>query len=489
MNDQATAIAAPKADGAPRYQAERAADGTWTIYGVPVFSEHQEELPNGKVRIFSREWLAGALARAQTRQAEGYYAPAHVRHHSFGRSDVLESQVEAAGKVRFSHLGDLVLGGKPTATIFADLVGIKPEVYDRIRRGELSYRSVEVLKPSEMEIDSLAFLDHEVPFFRYPLLRVAEGKDEATLTEPADSTALTTGAGRAFHTRTDGSLAVLFSYRDREKEGALTEPTSQAQSSAPTAATATADDPAARMDPSGMQPGGAPQGGGELLQLLKAIAAKLGVGGGAPAAAPSASSMAGPPPMQQPMAPPMQRASSPVEVGSPGASYAAEASATDGPLAFEVTATGDSPAALTAARRDGELAALRSRLEAVEARAAKAEADARVAAFSAQLRERGFNERQVQSYVERAQRDGEAAGRAYAEGMLANGPQEPPSSWTGDLGSAISDPDEVAVYAQRGPGALARARELAASHRRVSSELPLATYLEINMDPALAGEE
>jgi hypothetical protein len=65
-------------------------------------------------------------------------------------------------------------GGNPIPTIFADLVGVKQEVYDRIRGGELPYRSVEILDTSRAEIDSLALLDDEVPFFRFPLLRVGK---------------------------------------------------------------------------------------------------------------------------------------------------------------------------------------------------------------------------------------------------------------------------------------------------------------------------
>lgn len=450
----------------PTYRAERAGDGTWTIYNVPLFSEHSEELPSGKVRIFSREWLNAALGKALTRQAEGYYAPAHVRHHSFGKSDVLDAQVEAAGKVRFTEVRELSLGGKPTATIFGDLVGIRPEVYDRIRKGELSYRSVEVLKPSAQEIDSLAFLDHEVPFFRYPLLRVAEELDPAAMTSEGGATALSgAGAARAFYASQDGAVAVLFSYSPRE--GDVSEPTS----SQPATGQANTDEPAARMD--GM-------GGGEILQLLKAIAAKLGVGGAAPAQNPQAS--------MAPMAPPMQRQDAPVEVGSPGANYQAS---TGGPLAFErPAATGDAPAALVAARRDGETAALRSRLEALESQLAEQQTENRIQSFAANLRERGFTQTMVDAYVTRARKDGEDVGRAYAEGLTANGPAVPPPSWTGDLHSQAADPDEVAHYAAQGPDALARARELAASHKRAGSDLPLSEWLEINMSPAaIAGEE
>ena len=189
------------------YRAEQAPDGSWTIYDVPVFSAHERKLSTGEVWKCDAGWLGGALAAAKVRHAEGYYHPAHVRHHALGAPGQDDSGVIAAGHVRFSRLGELRIAGKPTPTLFADLVGVPAEVYQQIRAGRLPYRSAEILDTSSGEIDSLAFLDHEVPFFRYPLLRVSAEADTVT-TRPAVAQ-----AALAFSAAGNAS-AVLFRYSE-----------------------------------------------------------------------------------------------------------------------------------------------------------------------------------------------------------------------------------------------------------------------------------
>ena len=152
----------------PTYKAEQANDGTWTIYAVPIFAVHVDSR-GGKPIAFNRKWLERALRKGKTRHEEGYSPPLHISHHGDG-------EVEAAGRVRFTEIKDHPHGGKPIATLFADLVGVRPEVYQRIRRGELPYRSVEILDIDQPEIDSLALLDDEVPYFRFPLLKIGVEK-------------------------------------------------------------------------------------------------------------------------------------------------------------------------------------------------------------------------------------------------------------------------------------------------------------------------
>jgi len=154
----------------PTYKAKQAGDGTWTIYDVPIFAVHVDDRAGGKPLAFTRKWLEKALSRGKTRHAEGYYPPLHISHHGE------EGSVEAAGRVRFTEIKPHPHGGKEIATLFADLVGVRPDVYQRIRKGELSYRSVEILDVDTPEIDSLALLDDQVPYFRFPLLKIGSEK-------------------------------------------------------------------------------------------------------------------------------------------------------------------------------------------------------------------------------------------------------------------------------------------------------------------------
>jgi hypothetical protein len=152
----------------PRYRAEQAADGTWTIRDVPVFGEHTDRR-SVPPRSFGADFLRLALQRAQVRASEGYLPPLHLNHH--GDAD----PVAFAGHVQLKRVGLLRHGGCVIQALFADLVGIPDAVYRRIAAGELPYRSIEIIDLATGEIDSLALLDHEVPYFRFPLLRVAEG--------------------------------------------------------------------------------------------------------------------------------------------------------------------------------------------------------------------------------------------------------------------------------------------------------------------------
>ena len=155
------------------YRAEQASDGTWTIYDVPVFASHTDDRGHEDVE-FSSRWLKKALRKASIRADEGYLPPLHVRHHGDPEG------VTAAGKFRLTRLGTIDHGGEKVTALFADLVGVRPKVYEAIRRGELSYRSVEILDVDVPEIDSLALLDDEVPFFRFENLRIAEETPQKT---------------------------------------------------------------------------------------------------------------------------------------------------------------------------------------------------------------------------------------------------------------------------------------------------------------------
>tara|TARA_R110002072_G_scaffold35076_2_gene104165 strand:- start:18924 stop:20153 length:1230 start_codon:yes stop_codon:yes gene_type:complete len=400
------------------YRSEKAPDGTWTIYDVPVFSSHSRTLASGKTWECDAKWLGNALAHAKVRHAEGYMHPAHVRHHGEG------SEVVAAGHVRFQRLGALRIGGRETPTLFADLVGVPEGIYQEIRAGKLSYRSAEILDVSSGEIDSLAFLDHEVPFFRYPLLRVAEGADVTTTRPGKPEAALAFCAAGA-------ASAVLFNYSEAspmDPQGKPDDDKDEAKS---------ADTPLL----------------GRVAEALMGIVDMIN----------SEGSAEDDPPAQGP---------GPVESAAPAAAPVASAAPVADPVA--------------AAARAGQTDAIFGRLAKLEAAYAASQVDARVAREGAKLIAEGFTDKQVQKFEAVTAKSGEAAGLAYAQALRDSGPAVPPPHWGGEARASVVDSPEVTKYAARGPEALQRARDLERSYKAMpegAMTTTLPEYIAANFNP------
>jgi len=151
------------------YRAVENPDGTFNIQDVPVFASHTRTLPDGRQIKIDRPWLESALKSSMKRFAEDQYlAPLHIQHHEFGKD------VRRAGFFKLRRVRRATYEGKPVWLAYADLVGVPAEIYNMIRAGQLPYRSVEILNVGKKEIDSLALLDHEVPYFRLPNLTIGE---------------------------------------------------------------------------------------------------------------------------------------------------------------------------------------------------------------------------------------------------------------------------------------------------------------------------
>ncbi len=456
---------------APTYRAEQAADGTWTVFHLPIFSEHDVGKDGKKKSGFGKDWLQGALSRAKVRQAEGYFAPLHVRHHDFQCGE--DSEVEAAGKIRLSSLEQIPLGGKPTWTIFADLVGVPPGVYDRLRRGELSYRSIEMLDVSKGEIDSLALLDHDVPFFRYPLLRISEEQPRSLKLQGA-------GPALAYRASSGPGLAVLFRYdaNPLQSLAALAQETTMPRS----AFFDGHDDDPDKKKPEefagDVPPGAAPAGPaapaapaapdpvlGQIMAVLQQIAAKIGVG------APNGGAT-----------PPAQAGAGPVEVGMSGASMGAAGAAQVNALFSSAPTNGTQVSSPLTHEAQGELAGMHAGMAEMRAKVDGMEAQSRVDKFAAGLREKGCHEDLVRSFMDTAKAQGEAAAMSYAAGMLKTFVADPPPSWGNEFPARTADPEEVAAYSEKGPEALAQARRVHATWKRCNSEHSLKDYLAVNLN-------
>ncbi len=154
------------------YTALRLPNRKFAVRDVPIFSEIEKGERFNEEHV-GKEWMESAVARAKAREAEnGYLSPVHVDHHGF-----LNTDASGAGQMRLTRVGKIMYEGKPKFAIFADLINIKPSVYQRMKDVELPYRSVEILSWKKPEIASLALMEHHTPHFRLAMLTIEKELD------------------------------------------------------------------------------------------------------------------------------------------------------------------------------------------------------------------------------------------------------------------------------------------------------------------------
>lgn len=147
------------------YTAKQDADGTWSIFNVPIFAELPEGERRNKAAIGAK-WMREAVQMAKVRQSEGYEAPLHIYHHDGAH------QTRPAGRVILREVKQVMYEGEPTYTVFADFTKVPADVFELIESEQLPYRSVEVHDWDKPEIASVALLDDEVPFFKLAMLTI-----------------------------------------------------------------------------------------------------------------------------------------------------------------------------------------------------------------------------------------------------------------------------------------------------------------------------
>lgn len=149
-----------------KYTAVDNGDGTFNILDVCIFAE----IPAGVKRNaepIGREWQEAALLQNQAREAEGHLPPVHVYH-----TDEKAVKPVYAGKMKLRNVRQITYEGQKRWATFADILGMPGDVFAKVQRGFLSYRSVEIHNWDKPEIDSLALMDTDVPFFRMPMLTI-----------------------------------------------------------------------------------------------------------------------------------------------------------------------------------------------------------------------------------------------------------------------------------------------------------------------------
>lgn len=184
-----------------QYRGIRDKDGTLTVYAVPIFVE----CSRGET-TFDQDWIQAAVAKAEQRQAEGYFAPLHIRHHE--PATEANQSVRAAGYFEITGTQTITFKGQSALAIMADLKVTDPMVQDEILSKRLPYRSVEIFDVNDPSIDSLALLDHEAPYLELPMLMVSMLQDNSPEGRPMFSSTF-----RVEHPESESSSPVAACFR------------------------------------------------------------------------------------------------------------------------------------------------------------------------------------------------------------------------------------------------------------------------------------
>lgn len=153
-----------------RSRAEQAPDGTWTIRDVPLFGEmtYVDDETGERIPV-DKPWLERAVGFAQAGYASNEYLPQlHVNHHDLGND-----QVEPAGTFLPQRVGRARTRDGEVWAVFGDLVGVYPEIYERIRQKRLKYLSCEA-KMRAGRLESCALLATRPPVHKFTPLTIGQ---------------------------------------------------------------------------------------------------------------------------------------------------------------------------------------------------------------------------------------------------------------------------------------------------------------------------
>lgn len=146
------------------YRAVQCSDGTVRVPGCPIFGENRRVSPSGDLAQFGCEWLQRAVLRDRKMRSTGYKAPLHFGHHEPG---VIR---DPAGYVELDDVALRWYDGELAWIMFGTLIFKSYKDFQRAK-DSYPYRSVEISHEKPDEINSLALLDTEAPFFRFPLMK------------------------------------------------------------------------------------------------------------------------------------------------------------------------------------------------------------------------------------------------------------------------------------------------------------------------------
>lgn len=441
------ASALPQGGG---YAADQNPDGSWNIRDVPVFAAHKRE---GMPRV-TRVWLERAVARAQADKAGGYVPPLHVAHHNSGQP------VSAAGKFLLTRVADFAFaGGAPRPTAFADLLGVDQGTYDAIKAGKLPYRSIESADLRVPEINSLALLDHDAPYFKFPLLSIGSERPVAA----------SAGSARVVFNATEGTM-VRYSAGSQPVTGTAVPKAKFAADMAGAMAKAQEAAQAALAQFTETL--------GSIASEVSAMAESLGVSteGGAGEPAEDA-------PSDEPMPEEAAADSDPTDEKDEDDMKPAEA-----PAKSAAMSAGTLPAGLPTAFK-AQFAAMAGRLQALEGEVStRRKADAKAVAVAKATKDlEGYAGNFAADIAEAYDLGGDKNLALYVRSVKAMGLPTPPENFTGDLPASSAEPTEVTAYAMAGQTQLREARRMhavySASPSWLKADTPLDKYLATQMGP------
>ena len=143
------------------YDTVEHSDGRVTVKDVPIFGENERE-GLGDQGKYDAKWLAGACEKHKQLASHSYFAPMHFGHHSFSGHPV-----ERAGHIELSKVCKHKHLGEKKQILFAHLHFKDRGAHQRYM--DHPYRSVEVSHERPDQVNSLALLSSEAPYFQFPM--------------------------------------------------------------------------------------------------------------------------------------------------------------------------------------------------------------------------------------------------------------------------------------------------------------------------------
>ncbi len=442
------------------YTAVKRPDGCWDIKNVPIFATHQRDIGATKdkktgetVRRYIRvgkDWLHKAILNAHRAYKEDQYLPPlHIRHHA----DDDGHAPERAGFFLPQKIAQSKIEGEDVHILLADLVGVPDAVYKKIRANALPYRSAEIFDPEKERVDSLALLDHHVPWFRLPLLNITK---EVAASPTGQLTKTRTPQVRAVYSR-GRHLGVLCYFAgatgmDMEEK---VEKDEQYMDGGEEETVEKAGEESVTYQPDDVM--------GKVLDLLIAIADKVGVGGDEEEAAPeeeAAEAPAAPAEGEYMEDAPKQSDERP-----------AEQEASDDHMGYAATA--------------GRLRAIEGRLNGMYAQMDLGQTIDKVTKDLARFDTSGDLREEL---TEIGKKDGKKGILAYAAAVKRHSAVAP-GKWTGDVASNAGGGNSTALaYKAQGEEAFAKATEFSvmydelASHNALTPGITREQFIKDNME-------
>lgn len=157
-------VASPPRVG--RYDCIRQPDGKFTVRRVPLMGPLKAGKRSNKMDV-DMAWLKRCVENHLRAYADGFRPPVHIYHH-FDPNRIRVSEARPAGKLVVNEAAMAQFRGTPQPQLFGDLEDVPEDVVEEIRKGNLSYISVEVGNWEEPELDSVALLPDQAPHFKFP---------------------------------------------------------------------------------------------------------------------------------------------------------------------------------------------------------------------------------------------------------------------------------------------------------------------------------